>query len=66
MFALQMPVASTVVGNGKAINRLDFEKDGKKVGLGASDGRLHVYDIGEVSLLFFFFCRLGLFLVSRC
>lgn len=43
-----MPVSSFTVGNGRAINKLAWEKrDGRHVALGASDGLLHIYDVGS-------------------
>ena len=42
---------STSVGSGKAINKLQWDrKDGRRVALGSSDGRLYVYDIGDAAI----------------
>ena len=42
---------STNVGLGRAINKLQWDrKDGRRVALGGSDGRLYVYDIGDMSI----------------
>lgn len=39
-----------MIGGGKAINKLAWEgKEGRRVGLGTSDGKLHVYDIGDMA-----------------
>lgn len=48
---LQVPVVSTTVGSGRAINKLQWDrKDGRRAALGGSDGRLYVYDIGDMAL----------------
>lgn len=40
-----------MVGNGKALNRLAWDKkDGRKVAVGSSDGHLYVYDVGEAAV----------------
>lgn len=42
---------STVVGTGRAINKLAWDrKDGRRAALGCSDGRLYIYDIGDVGV----------------
>ena len=47
----QVPVVSTHVGTGRAINKLSWDrKDGRRAALGGSDGKLYVYDIGDMSL----------------
>jgi dynein intermediate chain, cytosolic len=47
----QVPVVSTTVGQGRAINKLQWDhKDGRRAGLGGSDGKLYVYDIGDMAL----------------
>ena len=47
----QVPVVSTSVGSGKALNKLRWErKDGRRAALGGSDGRLYIYDIGDMAL----------------
>ena len=38
------------VGSGKALNKIQWDKDGRKVAIGSSDARVHVYDVGEVSV----------------
>jgi len=46
-----VPVVSTTVGSGRAINKLQWDrKDGRRAALGGSDGRLYVYDIGDMAL----------------
>ncbi|KAJ3216329.1 hypothetical protein HDU67_009680 [Dinochytrium kinnereticum] len=44
----EVPVASTIVGNGKALNKLDWDKEGKKVAIGSSDAHCYIYDLGEL------------------
>ncbi|KAJ7743125.1 WD40-repeat-containing domain protein [Mycena metata] len=44
----EVPVVSTSVGSGRAINKLQWNKDGRHAALGGSDGRLYVYDIGDL------------------
>ena len=44
-------MVSTSVGSGKALNKLRWErKDGRRAALGGSDGRLYIYDIGDMAL----------------
>ncbi|EJF64142.1 WD40 repeat-like protein [Dichomitus squalens LYAD-421 SS1] len=47
----EVPVVSTSVGSGRALNKLRWErKDGRRAALGGSDGRLYIYDIGDMAL----------------
>ncbi|KAK0446713.1 WD40-repeat-containing domain protein [Armillaria borealis] len=47
----EVPFDSTTVGSGRAINKLQWDhKDGRRVALGGSDGKLYVYDIGDMAL----------------
>ena len=42
---------STILGSGRAINKLQWDhKDGRRVALGGSDGKLYIYDIGDMAL----------------
>ena len=42
---------STTVGAGRAINKLQWDrKEGRRAALGGSDGRLYIYDIGDMAL----------------
>ncbi|KAG8978583.1 hypothetical protein FRB93_010957 [Tulasnella sp. JGI-2019a] len=46
----EIPLVSTIIGGGKAINKLAWEgKEGRRVGLGTSDGKFYVYDIGDMA-----------------
>jgi dynein intermediate chain len=43
-----VPISSFTVGDGRAINKLAWEKkDGRFAALGGSDGLLHIYDVGS-------------------
>ena len=42
--------ANTQVGSGKALNKLAWDKEGKKTAIGSSGGHVYVYYIGEVRL----------------
>ncbi|KAI0644189.1 dynein intermediate chain [Trametes meyenii] len=47
----EVPVVSTTVGSGRALNKLKWErKDGRRAAVGGSDGRLYIYDIGDMAL----------------
>ncbi|KAL1916352.1 uncharacterized protein VTP21DRAFT_5969 [Calcarisporiella thermophila] len=46
---IEVPVVSTLVGNGKALNKLSWDRDGRKAAVGSSDGHVYVYDIGEMA-----------------
>ncbi|KAI8324921.1 WD40-repeat-containing domain protein [Choanephora cucurbitarum] len=43
------PFVSTQVGSGKALNKIAWDKEGKKTAIGSSDGYVYVYDIGEMA-----------------
>ena len=46
----QVPIISTSVGTGRALNKMKWDrKDGRKVALGSSDGKLYIYDIGDMA-----------------
>ena len=44
------PFVSTWVGSGKALNKLTWDKEGKKAAIGSCDEHVYVYNIGEVRL----------------
>ncbi|TFK51665.1 WD40 repeat-like protein [Heliocybe sulcata] len=47
----EVPVVSTSVGSGRAINKIQWDsKDGRRAALGGSDGKLYVYDIGDMAI----------------
>ncbi|TFK39400.1 WD40-repeat-containing domain protein [Crucibulum laeve] len=47
----EVPVVSTTVGSGRAINKLQWDrKEGRRAALGGSDGRLYIYDIGDMAI----------------
>ncbi|CDS03474.1 hypothetical protein LRAMOSA00876 [Lichtheimia ramosa] len=43
------PYVSTSVGSGRALNKLAWDKEGNKTAIGSSDGRVYLYDIGEIA-----------------
>ncbi|KAJ1980011.1 hypothetical protein H4R35_001297, partial [Dimargaris xerosporica] len=43
----EVPVLSTTVGTGKALNRLAWDKPGRKAAVGSIDSCVYVYDIGD-------------------
>jgi dynein intermediate chain len=45
----EVPIATTKVGD-RALNKIQWDKEGKRAAIGSSDGRVHVYDVGEVML----------------
>ncbi|RIB17466.1 WD40-repeat-containing domain protein [Gigaspora rosea] len=47
---VEVPIVSTEVGQGKALNKVQWDKEGRKTVIGSSDGRVYVYDIGELSV----------------
>ena len=47
----QVPAVSTNVSPGRAINKLTWDrKDGRRIALGGSEGKLFVYDIGDMAI----------------
>ncbi|KAI9355136.1 WD40-repeat-containing domain protein [Zopfochytrium polystomum] len=45
----EVPTVSTLVGSGKALNKLQWDAEGRKAAIGSSDGQLYVYDVGELA-----------------
>lgn len=46
-----MPIGNATVGSGRALNKLKWDrKDGRRTAIGSSDGRLYIYDIGDIAL----------------
>ena len=46
-----MPVVSTAVGANRAINKFKWDcKDGRRAALGGSDGKVYIYDIGDMAI----------------
>jgi dynein intermediate chain, cytosolic len=40
----------TQVGNGRALNKLAWDrKDGRHAAVGGADGRLYIYDVGDLA-----------------
>lgn len=47
----EVPAVQTTVGSGRALNKMQWDrKDGRRAALGGSDGRLYVYDIGDMAI----------------
>ena len=47
----EVPAVQTSVGSGRALNKMQWDrKEGRRVVLGGSDGRLYVYDIGDMAI----------------
>ncbi|EAU90208.2 dynein intermediate chain [Coprinopsis cinerea okayama7 len=47
----EVPVASTIVGSGRGLNKLQWDrKEGRRAALGGSDGHLYIYDIGDMAI----------------
>ncbi|KAI6120798.1 WD40-repeat-containing domain protein [Pisolithus croceorrhizus] len=47
----EVSAVTTNVGTGRAINKLEWDrKDGRRVALGCSDGKLYIYDIGDIAI----------------
>ncbi|EIW79202.1 cytoplasmic dynein intermediate chain [Coniophora puteana RWD-64-598 SS2] len=47
----EVPVVSTAVCAGRALNKLAWDrKDGRRAALGGSDGRVYIYDIGDMGV----------------
>ncbi|KAH8832670.1 WD40-repeat-containing domain protein [Flagelloscypha sp. PMI_526] len=47
----EVPAVSTSLPSGRAINKFRWDrKDGRRAALGGSDGRLYIYDIGDMAI----------------
>ncbi|KAF8629063.1 hypothetical protein AX15_003561 [Amanita polypyramis BW_CC] len=47
----EVPTVQTTVGSGRALNKMQWDrKDGRRAAIGGSDGRLYVYDIGDMAI----------------
>jgi dynein intermediate chain, cytosolic len=50
-FYLKVPLVTTPVGTGRAINKLKWDKkEGRRAAMGGSDGKLYIYDIGDIGV----------------
>lgn len=48
---VKVPIVSTSIGTGRALNKFRWDrKEGRRVALGSSDGRMYVYDIGDTAV----------------
>ena len=44
-------MVTTPVGSGRAINKLKWDcKEGRRAALGGSDGKMYIYDIGDMAI----------------
>ncbi|XP_026070252.1 cytoplasmic dynein 1 intermediate chain 2 isoform X2 [Carassius auratus] len=46
----EVPTASATVEGSPALNRVRWTHSGREVAVGDSEGRVHIYDVGEISL----------------
>ncbi|KAJ3148765.1 hypothetical protein HDU89_004615 [Geranomyces variabilis] len=46
---IEVPTVSLTTGTGRALNKLAWDKEGRRTALGSSDGQLYIYDLGEIS-----------------
>ncbi|ORX94506.1 WD40 repeat-like protein [Basidiobolus meristosporus CBS 931.73] len=46
----EVPTVRTVVGSGRGLNKIEWDKEGRKAAIGSSDGHLYVYDIGDMAV----------------
>lgn len=46
----QVPTASVAIEGASALNRVRWAQAGKEVAVGDSEGRIWVYDVGEVAV----------------
>ncbi|KAH9933309.1 WD40-repeat-containing domain protein [Fomitopsis serialis] len=47
----EVSAVSTIVGSGRALNKMQWDrKDGRRAAMGGSDGKLYIYDIGDMAL----------------
>lgn len=49
----QVPTASVTIEGASALNRVRWAQAGKEVAVGDSEGRIWIYDVGEVLILLF-------------
>lgn len=49
----QVPTASVAIEGASALNRVRWAQAGKEVAVGDSEGRIWVYDVGEVHIFWF-------------
>lgn len=49
----QVPTASVAIEGASALNRVRWAQAGKEVAVGDSEGRIWIYDVGEVHVIWF-------------
>lgn len=57
----QVPTASVAIEGASALNRVRWAQAGKEVAVGDSEGRIWIYDVGEVCV-----CLIFVFVFSTC
>lgn len=60
-----MPTASVAIEGASALNRVRWAQGGKEVAVGDSEGRIWIYDVGEVHICDVLFCFIVLFVERR-
>uniref|UniRef100_A0A8C9FWX4 Dynein cytoplasmic 1 intermediate chain 1 n=1 Tax=Pavo cristatus TaxID=9049 RepID=A0A8C9FWX4_PAVCR len=53
----EVPTASVTIEGASALNRVRWAQAGKEVAVGDSEGRIWIYDVGEVLILLFLIKR---------
>lgn len=51
VLCVQVPTASVTIEGAPALNRVRWASGGKEVAVGDSEGRLWIYDVGEVGCI---------------
>lgn len=54
-FVHQVPTASVTIEGASALNRVRWSSGGKEVAVGDSEGRVWIYDTGEVQMIIEYF-----------
>lgn len=57
----QVPTASVAIEGASALNRVRWAQGGKEVAVGDSEGRIWIYDVGEVHIWSVLFCFIVFF-----
>lgn len=55
----QVPTASVTIEGASALNRVRWAQAGKEVAVGDSEGRIWIYDVGEVLISLFLMLSFG-------
>ncbi|KAJ3054967.1 hypothetical protein HK097_000192 [Rhizophlyctis rosea] len=46
---VEVPIVTLPVTNGKALNKLKWDREGQKIASGSSDGHVYIHDLGEIA-----------------